>query len=419
MDKVSKIVIGGGGLAAAKACGKLRELGWAVGLTVVTREAHPPYERPPLSKGLLLERTASPSTAYVETRTWYSENDIDLLTETHATGLDLAGSRVLTTQGVLPFDRLLLATGARPRRFPESMVSEPLSASATYLRTIEDSLHIRSRLAPGVRVVLVGGGWICMEVAAAARTAGCEVILLESGDLPLQGVLGTAVARRFTDVQRKHGVDIRTGTSVAKIAGDDARSEVILADGQRLHADLAVVGIGAEPETELASRAGLATNDGINADRFLRTAARHVFVAGDAANPYHPRYQRHLRVEHWANAIHQGEIAAANMVGTQSPYDRAPYFFSDQFELGMEFVGHLERGAAHQVVVRGDVGDDAFVVFWLLRGRLVAGMHVNTWDAMEHLTRLVEQGFAVQDNHVLTEGDLGDIGTQPQVSKHR
>ncbi len=319
---------------------------------------------------------------------------------------------MLTTQGPLPFDRLLLATGARSRRFPESVAQGPLGASVAYLRTIEDSLHIRSRLAQGVRVVLVGGGWICMEVAAAARTAGCEVVLLEGGDLPLQGVLGATAAQRFTDVHREHGVEIRTGASVTEITGDDERGEVVLADGERLPADLVVVGIGAEPETELASQAGLTVSDGIDADRFLRTNAPHIFVAGDAANPFHPRYERHIRVEHWANAIHQSEVAATNMVGTQVPYDRAPYFFTDQFELGMEFVGHLERGGAHQVVVRGDVHTDAFVVFWLLQGRVAAGMHVNTWGAMEHLTRLVEQRFEVPDVHVLTEGDLGDIGIQ-------
>lgn len=411
MGEVSRIVILGGGIAAAKAAAKLRSLGWDGHLTVITREAHPPYERPPLSKGLLLDRTTPPSTAYVAPEDWYVEHAVELVTETEATHLDVAGSSVWTRDGALPFDRLLLATGARPRRLPESVVRGELGASVTYLRTIEESLQIRSRLAEGVCVVLVGGGWICMEVAAAARTAGCEVVLLARDDLPLQRGLGRAVAQRLTDVHRAHGVKIRTRAVVAEVSGDDQRGIVVLADGEQLAADLVVVGIGAEPAVELASQAGLTISDGIDADRFLRTAAHHVFVAGDAGNPYNPRYQRHVRGEHWADALHQGELAAANMVGDQAPYDRVPYFFTDQFEIGLELTGRLEPGLSYETVVRGDVDDDAFVVFWLREGRVAAGLHVNSWDSMASLTRLVQQRHAVQDVHELTDADLGDAGT--------
>ncbi len=398
-----RIVVVGGGLAAGKAAARLRGLGWDGELTVVTDEPHAPYERPPLSKDLLLHADRRGASAYVQPEVWYAEHAVDLRRSTRVTGIDLAGRSVRTEGGALPYDRLLLATGSRARRLPPGTVSGAPGRTITCLRTIEDSIRIRERLVAGASVVLIGGGWISMEVAAAARTAGCHVTVLERGELPLLKALGREVAGRFAELHRGHGVDLRVRTRVASVHTGAESARVVLEDGRTVAADLVVVGIGADPNTELATAAGLTVTDGVVADRFLRSSSRRVFTAGDVASVWDRRSQRQRRVEHWDTALHQGELAASNMIGAPVAYDRPPYFFSDQFELGMEFVGRLDPGVTHQTVIRGDLSSDSFVVLWLRDHVVAAAMHVNAWDSMVPLRTLVETGAPVTDLGLLAD----------------
>jgi NADPH-dependent 2,4-dienoyl-CoA reductase/sulfur reductase-like enzyme len=377
------IVIVGGGLAGAKAVEELRERGYDGDLTLVGAEPVRPYERPPLSKGLLLGED-EPDSVFVHDEGWYGEHGVDLRLGSPARTLDVE-ARSLEVNGVrVSYDKLLLATGAQPRRLELFDRSElPVS----YLRTLEDSLSLKAALQGG-RVLIVGAGWIGLEIAAAARNAGVEVTVVESAAQPLQAVLGEQWGARFADLHRGHGVDLRLGTSVASVEG----REVVLADGHRTSPDLVVVGIGAEPAIGLAADAGLATDNGVLVDALLRTDDPRILAAGDVANHDHPTLGR-LRVEHWDNAIQQGKHAAAVLLGSDEPYARQPYFFTDQYDLGMEYVGHVGREGFDELVVRGDLGGDLekdkVTSFWVKDGVVAAGMHVNDWDATDPIRALV------------------------------
>jgi len=377
-------VIVGGGLAAAKAVEALRESGFEGHLAVHGEEHHLPYERPPLSKGYLLGNDPLES-AFVHPPEWYDANGVDLRLGTRVTDLDLSGHQVHTTGGSTGYDRLLLVTGARPRHLA---LADDSGAPVAYLRTIEDSQRLRAAFAPGRRIVIIGGGWIGLEAAAAARAADAEVTVLESLDLPLLRVLGPEVATSFADLHRKHGVDLRTNVTVAGIDNRDGHAVVRLGDGTALDADLVVVGIGVTPNSELAESAGLKTDNGILVDEQLRSSDPDVFAAGDVANALHPRLGRRVRVEHWDNAIEQGRAAARSMLGEEVSYDRLPYFFTDQYDLGMEYVGHVGADGYDEVVLRGDPAG-VFSAFWIGGGRVLAGMHVNDWDAIDPIRALV------------------------------
>ncbi len=378
-------VVVGGGLAAGKAVRELRESGFDGHLVLYGEEAHPPYERPPLSKGYLAGDEGFDA-ALVQPLEWYLAHDVDLRVNTRVTAIDPTAGTVTAAGDVQGYDKLLLATGARPR--PLAMADDS-GAPVAYLRSVEDSDLVGSRLHPGRRLVIIGGGWIGLEVAAAARRAGADVAVLEAMDLPLVRVLGPEVAAVFADLHRRHGVDLRVNCEVSSIKGDTGRAIVTLADGSALEADLVVVGVGVAPNTELAVAAGLATDNGVLVDDRLRTSAPGVFAAGDVANAYHPLLGRHVRVEHWDNAIEQGVAAAQNMLGKDVSYDRLPYFFSDQYDLGMEYIGAIGPAGYDQVVVRGRPEDGTFTAFWLRDGRVLAGMHANDWDAMEPIRRIV------------------------------
>jgi 3-phenylpropionate/trans-cinnamate dioxygenase ferredoxin reductase component len=262
-------------------------------------------------------------------------------------------------------------------------------AHVRYLRTLDDSTRLRESLQAGRRLAIIGGGWIGLEVAAAARTAGCEVTVLESLDLPLLRVLGPEVAERFAALHRGHGVDLRTGVSITGIHADGTTAVLRLDAGEPVGSDLLVVGIGVAPRTALAEAAGLDVDNGIVVDEHLRTSDPAILAAGDVANAYHPRLGRHLRVEHWDNAIAQGQAAARTMLGGGTPYERLPYFFTDQYDLGMEYVGSVGPDGFDDVVLRGDPASGTFAAFWLAGGRILAGMHVNDWDAIDPIRALV------------------------------
>jgi 3-phenylpropionate/trans-cinnamate dioxygenase ferredoxin reductase component len=377
-------VIVGAGLAAGRAVQELRESGFEGHIVLYGSEAHPPYERPPLSKGFLMG-TDDFESAFVQPLEWYRDHDIDLRLSTTVTAIHPASRTVTTGDGRQSYDKLLLATGALPRRLATSDHGAPV----TYLRTIEDAARIKPLLRLGGRLVIVGGGWIGLEVAAAARTAGAHVTILETLDLPLAHVLGPEVAGIFASMHRAHGVDLQCGTRVSSIGSEAGAAIVGLADGAHVEADLVVVGIGVLPQTALAISAGLQTDNGIVVDAQLRTSKKDIYAAGDVASAYHPRLDRHLRVEHWDNAIGQGVVAAQNMLGGSVRYDRLPYFFSDQYDLGMEYLGNVGPDGYDQVVIRGAPDDGNFTALWLRGSRVLAGMHANDWEAMDSIRKLV------------------------------
>jgi 3-phenylpropionate/trans-cinnamate dioxygenase ferredoxin reductase subunit len=387
-DVPGTIAIVGGGLAAATCCETLRSSGFGGRLVLVGAEPHLPYERPPLSKGYLMGNEPLEK-AFVHDRRWYDEHAVELVLGTPATSLDLDGHRVVTGQQSVGYDRLLLATGSTPRRLPSV---DDIGVRAHYLRSIEDSQALRSDLMPGRRLLIIGGGWIGLEVAAAARTAGCDVTVVDPLEQPLLRVLGPEVAEVFAALHREHGVDLRTSTSVTAISrrGDGAVAE--LSDGSSISADAVVVGIGVLPVTSLAEQAGLAVDNGIVVDEYLTTSHPHVFAAGDVANAHHPRLQRSVRVEHWDNAIEQGRTAARNLLGGHEAYERLPYFFSDQYDLGMEYVGNVGPDGSDEVVLRGDLEARVFTAFWVKDEMVVAGMHANDWDATDHIRGILDAG---------------------------
>ncbi|MGX1887154.1 NAD(P)/FAD-dependent oxidoreductase [Streptomyces sp. NPDC055287] len=393
MTDNSAYVIVGASLAGAKAAQALREEGFDGPLILIGEESERPYERPPLSKGYLMGKDAREQ-IYVHPPQWYAEHDIDLRLGTAVTALDPAPHEVTLADGSrLGYAELLLATGSSPRRLP---VPGADLDGVLYLRTVEDSDRIKDAFSSASRVAVVGAGWIGLETAAAARAAGVEVTVLERAELPLLGVLGREVAQVFADLHRDHGVDLRFGVTVAELTGSAGTVDgVRLSDGTRIDADAVIVGIGIVPNTGLAQAAGLQVDNGILTDERLGTSAPGVYAAGDVANAFHPLLDRRIRVEHWANALHQPQTAAKAMLGREAAYDRLPYFFSDQYELGMEYAGYAEPGGYDRVVFRGDVGAREFIAFWLARGRVLAGMNVNIWDVTEPIQALVRSGQQV------------------------
>ncbi|MFE7562032.1 NAD(P)/FAD-dependent oxidoreductase [Kitasatospora sp. NPDC057500] len=397
------IVIVGASLGGAKAAQALREAGYTGGIVLIGDEHERPYERPPLSKGYLLGGTDREK-IYVHPPQWYAEHDVTLRLGTRVVAVDPAGHTVtLADDGRVEYAKLLLTTGSVPRRLP---VPGAEQEGVHYLRRVEDSERIRESFRAGARVVVVGAGWIGLEATAAARAAGAEVTVLEAAELPLLRVLGREVAQVFADLHRDHGVDLRFGVQVAELTGEGGRvTGVRLADGTTVAADTVVVGIGIAPDTALAEAAGLEVDNGVKTDEHLRTSDPDIHAAGDVANAYHPLFGRHLRVEHWANALNQPQTAARAMLGEDAVYDRVPYFFTDQYDLGMEYVGWVEPGGYDQVVFRGDPATREFIAFWLSGGRVLAGMNVNVWDVTDPIRELVRSGRTV-DAKALADPDV-------------
>jgi 3-phenylpropionate/trans-cinnamate dioxygenase ferredoxin reductase subunit len=385
-------VIVGAGLAGAKAVEALRAEGFTDRIALIGEETERPYERPPLSKGYLLGEEDRDK-AYVHDATWYAEHDIDLILGVRVTDLDPA-TRTVTLDGYEPmrYDRLLLATGSRVRTLD---VPGSDLLGVRYLRTFTEADALLEHLRHAHRVVIVGAGWIGLEVAAAARARGAEVTIVEADSLPLRRVLGDEVAPVFADLHRSHGVGFRFNAGVAEFRGSGGHlTSVLLADGTDLPADLAVIGVGIRPNTELAEVAGLAVEDGIVVDAGLRTTDPDIYACGDVAYAENPLLGRRIRVEHWANALNGGPAAARAMLGQTVVYDRVPYFFSDQYDLGMEYSGWVEPGGYDRVVFRGDVAGRRFIAFWVAGGRVLAGMNVNVWDVTDDIQALVRAGYA-------------------------
>ncbi|MGZ4544483.1 MAG: NAD(P)/FAD-dependent oxidoreductase [Blastococcus sp.] len=385
-------VIVGGGLAGAKAVETLREEGFDGPVVLLAEEPEQPYERPPLSKEYLLGKAAREK-ARVHESGWYEAHDVDLRTGVRATALDAAAHRLTLDSGEeLAYGKVLLATGAAPRRLP---VPGADLGGVRYLRTLADSDRLLADLSGGGRrVVVVGAGWIGLEVAAAARHHDNAVTIVEPQPTPLHAVLGHELGSRFATLHRAHGVDLFTDTTVREFRGSGGSVGSVVTDAHAgLPADLVVVGVGAIPRTELAAAAGLEVDNGVVTDHALRTSAPDVYAAGDVASSFRPLYGRHVRVEHWANALHSGPAAARSMLGQDVTFDRVPYFFTDQYDLGMEYSGLAGPGAT--VVYRGDPESGEYIAFWLEDGRVTAGMNVNVWDVTEPIQALIRSRQAV------------------------
>jgi 3-phenylpropionate/trans-cinnamate dioxygenase ferredoxin reductase subunit len=393
-------VIVGASLAGAKAAIELRKHGFGGRVLLIGRESELPYERPPLSKDYLRGESEREA-LFVEGESFYADKEIELLLGHAVTAIDPHAKRVqLERHGAdISFDALLLATGSSPRQL--ALPGAELDG-IHYLRTIADSDAIRARLDAGGHVAVIGSGWIGCEIAASARQEGLDVTLISDQELPLQ-VLGRELGEFYRGVHAGNGVELVLGDGVAAFEGDaSAVQRVRTVSGRVVECDLVVIGAGATPNVELGQRAGLDTANGILADERLQTSAAGVFVAGDVANHLHPFYERRVRVEHWSNALNQGPAAARAMLGSERAYKELPYFFSDQYDVGMEYSGL--PAPDDRVVFRGDREGGEFIAFWLRDGIVTAGMNVNVWDVNEHVQELIRSRTHV-DVAKLTDPD--------------
>ena len=394
MPNFEGFVIIGAGLAGASAARTLREEGFAGPVRLIGAEAHRPYLRPPLSKEYL-SGSADRDTVFVDPEDWYAQNGIELSLETTVTRIEPRAHLVHTDHDEsFGYRGLLLATGSSPRRLS---IPGAEFDGVHYLRTLDDSDLLRSQLsAGGKRVVLIGSGWIGMEVAATARTLGNDVTILERDPIPLANALGDELGQVFAVLHSQNGVVLRMSVVVDSIVGAAGRATgVQLEGGEVLAADLVLVGVGATPNIELAHAAGLLTDNGILVDASLRTSDPAICAAGDVANAYHPVAKLRLRSEHWANALNGGKAAARSLLGQPTSYDDIPYFYTDQFDMGMEYSGFAPLARGADVVYRGDRAGREFIAFWVRDARVVAGMNVNVWDVNEAVQGIIRRGNPV------------------------
>jgi 3-phenylpropionate/trans-cinnamate dioxygenase ferredoxin reductase component len=393
MSTSETFVIVGAGMAGAKAAETLREEGFDGRVVLLGEEDVRPYERPPLSKDYL-RGEAEESSIYVHDPGFYDSHDVELRTGARVVELAPQASEVELAGGErIRYDSLLLATGSSARRIPVPGIDLD---GVHLLRTVGDSERLRAALGSARRLVVVGAGWIGAEVAASARQMGVEVAMVAPEAVPLERVLGPELGAIYRDVHAAHGVELALGTGVEAIEGSGRATGVRTSDGRLLEADLVVVGAGAAPRVELAEAAGLRVEGGVLCDDRLRTSVPNVFAAGDIASAQHPLIGTRVRVEHWANALEQGPAAARNMLGRDVAYDRVPYFFSDQYDVGMEYAGYAT--GSERVVFRGDPAGMEFIAFWLRGAQVVAGMNVNVWDVTDDIQALIRGGGDVDED---------------------
>jgi 3-phenylpropionate/trans-cinnamate dioxygenase ferredoxin reductase component len=393
----SRIVIVGASLAGATAAIALRDQGYQGELTLIGEESQLPYERPPLSKALLLGERDEPD--WVGDEATYADKGITLRLGTMATRFDRDRKVVVASRHEYRYDKLLIATGSSARRL--DIHGSELDGLLT-LRTLEESLALRERFTEGANVVIVGAGWIGCEAAAAARQHGANVTIVEPRSQPLLLVLGEQIGATFAALHRDHGVDLRLGTGVKGFAGEGTASAVLIKSGHPIPADTILIGVGAAPNIALADAAGLKLADGgIAVDATLRSSDPDIYAAGDVAAHDHPKYRHRVRVEHWANAKDQGAHVAGNLLGAEAPYQLRPFFFSDQYDLGCEYRG-LADPAKDRLVVRGDLASREFTAFWLRDGAVAAALNVNQWDDGDALQELVDTGRQVSDKDLVS-----------------
>ncbi|HEY8821223.1 MAG TPA: FAD-dependent oxidoreductase [Dermatophilaceae bacterium] len=402
-------VIVGASLAGAKAAETLRAEGFDGRVVLIGEEAERPYERPMLSKEYL--RGEKPAAKlYVHDEGFYADNGIELMTGTRVQSLDPGAHEITLAGGArMSYSRLLLSTGAAPRRLPLPGADLP---GVAYLRAMGESDALRAAITAASRVVVIGAGWIGSEVAASARHLGAEVAIVAPEAVPLVRVLGPEVGGVYRDLHAGHGVDLHLSTQIEAIVGDGAASGVRTTDGVVIEGDLVVVGVGVTPRVELAKLAGLTVENGIVVDEFLATSVPDVFAAGDVAATWNTRYNKRIRMEHWANALNQGPVAARNMLGQHTAYEKLPYFYSDQYDLGMEYNGYADDW--DRVVVRGDRAGREFLAFWLKDGRVLAGMNANIWDQGDDIKALIRSGASVDPDRLADPSvPLADLLASP------
>ena len=400
--EVQRVVIVGGGLAGAKTAEALRDEGYAGSIVLFAAERHIPYDRPPLSKAYLKgEQSAEDGVVLPES--WYADHDVDLRLGTAVTSVDADAHEVVATDGSrTAYDKLVLATGASPRR---SDLPGADLGGVLYLRTVEDSERLRDAFQKDANVVIVGGGWIGLEAGSAAREAGSNVTVLEMAEQPLLAVVGPKLGQSFAELHREHGVDLRTGVTVAAIeaAADSHKvAAVVLGDGTSIQADVVLVGIGATPNTDLAVTAGLELDNGIVVDAQGRSSDPDIFAVGDVANAETPALGQRVRVEHWANALDRPPTVAKGVLGRAGDFDRLPFFYSDQYDLGLEYSGR--GGREDDIVIRGDLAGREYIAFWLDGDRVTAGMNVNVWDVQDDIQALIASRDAVDREKLADDG---------------
>ena len=409
MASAQAFVIVGASLAGAKAAETLRAEGFDGRLVLIGEEAERPYERPMLSKEYL--RGEKPAAKlYVHDEGFYADNGIELMTGTRVQSLDPGAHEITLAGGArMSYSRLLLSTGAAPRRLP--LPGADLQGVA-YLRAMGESDALRAAITAASRVVVIGAGWIGSEVAASARHLGAEVAIVAPEAVPLVRVLGPEVGGVYRDLHAGHGVDLHLSTQIEAIVGDGAASGVRTTDGVVIEGDLVVVGVGVTPRVELAKLAGLTVENGIVVDEFLATSVPDVFAAGDVAATWNTRYNKRIRMEHWANALNQGPVAARNMLGQHTAYEKLPYFYSDQYDLGVEYNGYADDW--DRVVVRGDRSGREFLAFWLKDGRVLAGMNANIWDQGDDIKALIRSGASIDPDRLADPSvPLADLLASP------
>lgn len=381
MSGLKQVVIVGGGLAGATAARSLREEGFDGHVILLGDEHHPPYERPPLSKEYMRGESEQ-SAAFVESEHYWGDHEIELHTGVPASRIDLATARLeLADSTSLPFDRLVLATGAAPR--PLAIPGDDLEG-VVKLRHFEDADRIRAMARKVRRILVVGGGWIASEVAASLRMLGHDVTMAMRGRRPLEGALGPHIGEVYRGLHEEHGVTVLPETEIITLDGHGTVRRALTASGAWLDADLVVVAIGATPRVELARTAGLTVADGIVVDAHLQTSEPRVLAAGDAALVPHAGLGRSLRIEHWGAAAAQGAHAARTLLDGGGRYDELPYYFSDQYQTGMEFWG--DPALPGDLVVRGDIETRSFTAFWHDADRIsaVLSMHIHHHDHPHH-----------------------------------
>ncbi len=400
---MSTIVIVGGGLAGAKAAEALRDQDSPDEVILFGSEIYLPYERPPLSKDFLAgDKKLDDFTVHDES--WYRNQNVEFRPGTEIRSVDAKAKTVTLPDGsTQSYDKLLLATGSSSRHLD---IPGADAAGVHYLRSIDDAESLSDAIGDGKRLAILGGGWIGLEVAASARQRGAQVTVVERSALPLQRVLGSDVAEIFAKLHREHGVDLRTEVDVKEITtSDGVATGLLLGDGSTVEADAVLVAAGAVPNLALAESAGLDIDGGgVLVSAALQSSDPDIYVAGDIANAEHPVLKRRVRTEHWANALNQPAVAVTNMLGDKAEYTNLPYFFTDQYDLGMEYAGLADSDAT--VVFRGDVDKREFLAFWLdAEHRVQAGMQVNIWDQLDAIKALITARVPV-DPSKLTDPDV-------------
>ena len=396
MDRTFVVV--GANLCGGTAVHTLRQEGFDGRIVLVGEEPDLPYERPPLSKEYL-RGEQSRDALFLQPSSWYEENRVELRLGTRAVAIDPVERTVELSDGDrVGYEAVLLASGGRPRKLPGEPIERVL-----YLRTVDDADRIRSELTGGQHLVVVGAGFIGAEVAASARTLGLEVTCLEVLDVPLERALGKEMGRLYAEIHREHGVDLRTGEGVQSMEQTDGGVVVQTTQGAAIEGDAVVVGVGIEPNVELGESAGARIDNGLVVDQFCRTTIEGVFAAGDVANHWHPVFERHVRVEHFDNAIKHGSAAARNMMGRDEPYDDPHWFWSDQYEHNLQYAGFAARW--DEIVVRGSTETRNFVAFYLSDGVVLAALGLNRGKDVRRAMKLI-RAKARPDPMLLRDEDV-------------